>query len=76
MSYEWALISCFHFEKPYIEGFFGEEFNTAEVVEISLEGLLMHPYWCWSVEHYFGSAAELTGLDVLRRRMTEKIEQS
>ena len=75
-DYEWAMLVYLEFAKPYMEGFCGAGFDTEEVADKCLRGLLVHPYWGWDVPRQFGPAADLTELDVLRQRICKKINDN
>lgn len=76
-EYELPAIVCalFGFEKQYLKGFFGENFDPGKLTEPLLRGLLMHDFGAGMIRYNLGEIATLSSLGVLRKRIAEKLNR-
>ena len=73
-SYEQALITCelFHFEKPYLHGYFGE-YSIEELTELCFNGLLIHDFGGDVIKEHLGGIDDFHSLEDLRKRLFDKL---
>jgi len=75
VAYEWADVVCelFRFDAAYMKGYFGADWDAADMTETCLCGLLMHLYGYNIIEDRFGDTSVFTGLSVLRKRLRDAL---
>ena len=73
--YEEAVVACelFGCEGPYMRGYFGD-YDGAALAQRCLEDLLLHNFGANILRDNLGNVSELTGLDVLRERLSGWIQ--
>jgi len=64
----YVVSALFCFEKPYIMGYYGE-YNVDKIVDLCVTWLLIHAHGDGETEGHLKSAAEITSLDVMRKRL-------
>lgn len=71
VSYEYAALipGLFAFEKPYLDGFFGENRDKDEIAELLTEGLLLHRFGANIVIDRGVNPAEVTSVAVLHEKV-------
>jgi len=76
-EYELAAIVCelFCFEKPYMDGYFGE-YDAAGLAEKCFEGLLLHDFGYNIIRSNLGRIDEITSLAVLKKRLYTAIKNN
>ena len=76
IEYEHAYVACalFAFEKPYMEGYFGEDYVIQDILDLCMAWLPIHA-WGHDLLEEIGPAEEITSFAVLRERLTEWIEE-
>lgn len=76
-EYELAAVVCelFCFEKPYMDGYFGD-YDAIELAEKCFDGLLLHDFGYNIIRCNFGRIDEITSLDVLRERIYTAIKNN
>jgi len=76
-EYELAAIVCelFCFEKPYMEGYFGE-YDVLELTEKCFDGLLMHDFGYNIIRGNLGRIDEITSLSMLKERLYTAIRNN
>lgn len=75
-EYELAPLICetFEFESPYMKGFFGINYDTADIADKCLRAILMHDFGEGIIKNNLGNPAEITSLDALRKKICIAIE--
>lgn len=65
--YEYAVVACelFKFNKPFMEGFFGD-YNVEEITDICFNGLLIHDFGGHIITDCFGPVKNILSLDYLK----------
>ncbi|AUS95334.1 hypothetical protein CDQ84_17680 [Clostridium thermosuccinogenes] len=76
-EYELAAIVCelFCFEKPYMDGYFGE-YDAAELSEKCFDALLVHDFGADIIRCNLGRVDEITSLAVLKERLYTAIKNN
>jgi hypothetical protein len=76
-EYEIAAVVCmlFCFEKPYMDGFFGE-YDAEKLTERCFDGLLLHDFGYDIICSNLGRADEITSLGVLKERLSVAIKNN
>lgn len=71
VSYEYAALipGLFAFEKPFLDGFFGNNWDADELAELLTEGLLLHRFGANIVIDRDINPAEVTSAAVLREKV-------
>ncbi|UVI29308.1 aminoglycoside phosphotransferase family protein [Paenibacillus spongiae] len=73
--YEHALVASdlFRFEKPYLEGYFGD-YSAADMADLCLNGLLIHDFGADIIKNLLGPIDRILSLDDLRERLFQAIQ--
>ena len=76
-EYELVYIvsSLFGFEKPYMEGFFGEDYCVDAVLELCMTWLPIHAWSHGLLADIIGPAAEIKSFSVMRKRLRDLIKE-
>jgi len=76
IEYEHAYVACalFAFEKPYMQGYFGEDYAIEEILDLCVAWLPIHA-WGPDVLEEIGPPEEITSFAVLRERLLEWMEE-
>jgi len=76
-EYELAAVVCelFCFEKPYMDGYFGE-YDAVKFTEKCFDGLLLHDFGYNIIRCNLGHIDEITSLAVLRERLYTSIKNN
>ncbi len=76
-EYEIAAVVCelFCFEKPYMDGYFGE-YDAEELSEKCLRGLLMHDFGYNIIRDNLGCIDEIVSLETLKQRLYSEIKSN
>jgi serine/threonine protein kinase len=76
-EYELAAVVCelFCFEKPYMDGYFGE-YDSVKLAEKCFDGLLLHDFGYNIIRCNFGRIDEITSLAVLKERLYTAIKNN
>lgn len=74
-EYELAYIfsALFAFEKPYMVGFFGGDYNTEAVVDLCMAWLPIHVWGHATIVEHLKPVAEIDSFDTLRRRLSKLV---
>lgn len=73
--YEHTLVACeFHFERPWMEGYFGA-YTVEGMADLCLEGLLLHDFGPGILRSCLGDPADIGSLAVLRARLRAAVEK-
>jgi len=77
-EYELVYIvsSLFGFEKPYMEGYFGENYVVDDILELCMMWLPVHAWSHGMLAEIIGPAKEITSFVVMRERLKDWIEQA
>jgi AAA+ superfamily predicted ATPase len=76
-DYELAAVVCdlFCFEKPYMDGYFGE-YDAVKLAEKCFDGLMLHDFGYNIIRCNFGRIDEITNLAVLKERLYTAIKNN
>ena len=76
-EYELVYIvsSLFGFEKPYMEGYFGENYVVDDILELCMMWLPVHAWTYGMLAEIIGPAEEITSFAVMRERLKDWIEE-
>ena len=76
-EYELVYIvsTLFCFEKPYMEGYFGENYVVDDILELCMTWLPIHAWSYGMLAEIIGPADEITSFAVMRERLRDWIER-
>jgi len=76
--YDWAYIvsALFCFEKPYMTGYYGGDYDIGEVVDLCMAWLPVHAWGHATIKGHFKCVEDITSFAVLRGRLHELVRQA
>jgi len=77
-EYELVYIvsSLFGFEKPYMEGYFGQDYAVDDILELCMTWLPVHAWSHGLLAETIGPAQEITSFAVMRERLRDWINRA
>ena len=75
-KYEWIYVisALFCFEKPYMVGFFGGDYNVDDIVDLCMTWLPVHAWGHATTEGNLKKIDDITSFSILRERMYKLIK--
>jgi len=63
------------FSRPYLEGYFGDNYNVEHVLDICMSWLPIHAWGHSTLPANIGPAKDITSFDVMREKLRGLIEK-
>jgi SAM-dependent methyltransferase len=70
----YVLSALFCFEKPYMTGYFGDDYNVEEVVDLCMMWLPVHAWGHATIKGNFSSVEKISSFAVMREKLYELVK--